>query len=436
METVLLYILGILIIVVGLALSIGLHELGHLVPAKSFGVRVGQYMIGFGPTIFSRMRGETEYGLKAIPLGGYISMAGMYAPVAVGARGRTASTGLFDTLVQEDTRADDESGRTFFQLPVWKRIVIMLGGPFMNLVIAVVLYAVVLSGFGIAQTTTTIGSVSECVVPATSTSQECTSTDPVAPGLEAGIEPGDRILSMNGVDIDSWEQATEIIRDSAGRELEIVVERSGEPVTLLAVPLLTERYVVDANGAIVQDAAGEPVTQEVGFLGIGSATAIVQQPLTEVLPTVGDRIVGIVTVITQLPQRLVDVAVAAFGPEERDPNGLIGVVGVGRLAGEITSLTEIPVASRAAGLVEVLASLNIALFVFNLIPLVPLDGGHIFVALIDGIRRFFAKVFRRPEPRPIDATKILPVTLVVTVLLGAMTLLLLYADIVKPITLL
>ena len=164
METALLYILGILIIVVGLAVSIGLHELGHLVPAKLFGVRVGQYMIGFGPTIFSRMRGETEYGLKAIPLGGYISMAGMYAPVREGARGRTASTGLFDTLVQEDTRADDEDGRTFFQLPVWKRIVIMLGGPFMNLVIAVILYAVVLSGFGIAQTTTTIGSVSERTV--------------------------------------------------------------------------------------------------------------------------------------------------------------------------------------------------------------------------------------------------------------------------------
>src|SRR5690606_6452872 len=104
--------------------------------------------------------------------------------------------------------------------------------------------------------------------------------------------------------------------------------------------------------------------------------------------------------------------------------------------GEITSLTDVPIASRAAGLVEVLASLNIALFVFNLIPLVPLDGGHILVALIDGIRRFFAKICRRPEPQPIDATKILPVTLVVTVLLIGMTLLLLYADIVKPITLL
>jgi membrane-associated protease RseP (regulator of RpoE activity) len=434
-ETVLLYILGILIIVVGLALSIGLHELGHLIPAKRFGVRVGQYMIGFGPTIFSRIKGETEYGLKAIPLGGYISMSGMYAPAHEGGRGRTATTSMFETLVQDDTKADDDEGRTFFQLPVFKRVIIMLGGPVMNLLIAVVLYTVILCGFGIAQTTTTIGSVSQCVVAASSQSQECTSSDPVAPGVEAGIKPGDRIVSMNGQAIGTWDEATAIIRASAGKSIDIVVDRAGAEVALTATPLLTERYVYDDKGAPVKGADGKQITEEVGFLGIGSATAIVQQPVTAVLPTIGDRVVGIVAVITQLPQRLVDVAVAAFGPGDRDPNGLIGVVGVGRLAGEITSMSDIPIASRAAGIIEVVASLNIALFVFNLIPLVPLDGGHIAIALIDGIRRFFAKIFKRPEPGPIDATRILPVTLVVTVLLGAMTLLLVYADIVKPITL-
>ncbi|MCA0215803.1 MAG: site-2 protease family protein [Actinobacteria bacterium] len=435
METVLLYILGILIIVVGLALSIGLHELGHLIPAKRFGVRVGQYMIGFGPTIFSRIKGETEYGLKAIPLGGYISMSGMYAPAHEGGRGRTATTSMFETLVQDDTKADDDEGRTFFQLPVFKRVIIMLGGPVMNLLIAVVLYTVILCGFGIAQTTTTIGSVSQCVVAASSQSQECTSSDPVAPGVEAGIKPGDRIVSMNGQAIGTWDEATAIIRASAGKSIDIVVDRAGAEVALTATPLLTERYVYDDKGAPVKGADGKQITEEVGFLGIGSAMAIVQQPVTAVLPTIGDRVVGIFAVITQLPQRLVDVAVAAFGPGDRDPNGLIGVVGVGRLAGEITSMSDIPIASRAAGIIEVVASLNIALFVFNLIPLVPLDGGHIAIALIDGIRRFFAKIFKRPEPGPIDATRILPVTLVVTVLLGAMTLLLVYADIVKPITL-
>ena len=146
METVLLYVLGIVIVVLGLAVSIGLHEVGHLVPAKRFGVKVSQYMIGFGPTIWSRKFGETQYGFKAIPLGGYISMAGMYPPAKAGGKARTASTGIFNTLVQDarDGNAIDaaDEDRVFYKLAPWKRIIIMLGGPTMNLLIAIVLWAV------------------------------------------------------------------------------------------------------------------------------------------------------------------------------------------------------------------------------------------------------------------------------------------------------
>jgi membrane-associated protease RseP (regulator of RpoE activity) len=194
-ETVLLYILGIVVVVIGIALSIGLHEIGHLVPAKLFGVKVAQYMIGFGPTIFSRKKGETEYGVKAIPLGGYISMAGMYPPAKKGGRprtsgtdasfleeeyeasGRTSSTGFFQTLVQDartasaDTITAGDEDRVFYKLPIYKRVIIMLGGPFMNLVIAVVLFAVVLSGFGTQQLA--VGSVSACVLPVSSTADTC-----------------------------------------------------------------------------------------------------------------------------------------------------------------------------------------------------------------------------------------------------------------------
>lgn len=437
----LLFVLGVVIILIGVALSIALHEIGHLVPAKLFGVKVTQYMIGFGKTLFSFRRGETEYGVKAIPLGGYISMIGMFPPGKEGGRGRNATTGFMQQMVQDarvassETVAVGEEERTFYRLPVWKRIVIMFGGPFMNLVIGVVLFGVLLMGFGAPQSSTTLATVSQCVLPAGSTAKTCPDDAPQGPAAAAGLKPGDTIVSIDGQKISSWDQSTAIIRESAGRTLTVVLSRDGEERTVQLTPVVNKVAKTDANGAVVKDAAGGIETLTVGFVGIGPVAKLVPQPITAVLPAVGAQTGAVFNVFLHLPQRMVDVWNAAFGSAERDPNGPISVVGIGRAAGELTALGGVPVVDKVYTMIGMLASLNIALFVFNLVPLLPLDGGHIAGALWEGLRRTFAKIFRRRDPGPVDMAKLMPLTFAVVIVLGGMSVLLMYADIVKPVNL-
>ena len=189
-----LWILGVLVLAIGIAVSIGLHELGHFYPARKFGVFVGSFMIGFGPTLWSRKFGETEFGVKAVPLGGYVSLSGMYPTTA---NADKPGFRMFRKLVQDARDASAETitddSRAFYRLPVLQRIIVMLGGPLMNLVIATVLFLFLFTGIGVVGATTTIGSISECVLPVTSTRTACASGDPKAPAAEAGLKPGDRV---------------------------------------------------------------------------------------------------------------------------------------------------------------------------------------------------------------------------------------------------
>jgi membrane-associated protease RseP (regulator of RpoE activity) len=440
-ESVLLFIFGVVIFVIGLAVSIALHELGHLSFAKLFGVKVTQYMIGFGKTLFSFRRGETEYGVKSIPLGGYIAMIGMFPPKHPGEAARNASTGFYNQIVQDartasaETVADGEDGRAFYRLSPWKRIIVMFAGPFMNLVIAFVLFAVILTGIGIQQYSTTVSAVSECVLPATSARQACESTDPPSQAAAAGIRPDDKLISFGSHPVTSWNQVSELIRAAPGRTVPLVVDRDGTRVTLNVTPTPSTQYVYDAQGKLTHDAAGAPLTHKVGVVGISPGTELVQQPLTAAFPTTGDNIVAVSNIVIELPQRMVGVWNAAFGPEKRAADSPVGIVGVGRLAGDIASSDVIPVVGKVQTMLSLLASLNVALFVMNMIPLLPLDGGHILGAAWEWIRSAFAKLFKRRNPGPVDMAKWMPVTFVVVIVLGAMSVLLAYADIVKPITL-
>jgi len=441
----------LLVLGIGVPVSIALHEVGHLVPAKRFGVRCTQYMVGFGPTLWSTRRGDTEYGIKAIPLGGYVRMIGMFPPKR-GAAGRSDRSGRLGTLIDQ-ARADaqrdigpDDGDKLFYQRSVPRRLVIMLGGPLMNLVIASVLLTglVTLHGLDVSATTRVL-SVVECVVPVSSAADSakavqrgCQPTDPKSPAAVAGLQPGDQIVSYDGVAVDSWSQVQERIRANTGTPVALGVRRAGALVTLTATPVVSTRYLLDANDQPVKAADGSYKTVPAGFLGVEPAAAFVKQPVTAVPGIIGSALVQTAGIVLQIPQKVYGVGQAVFGGSERDPNGPISLVGVGRIAGDLGSAqgsAAFPVtfADRLVGWLSLIASLNLALFVFNLIPLLPLDGGHVAGALWEAARRRVAKLRHRPDPGPVDIAKALPVAYAVVSVLVGLSVFLIYADLVKPV---
>jgi membrane-associated protease RseP (regulator of RpoE activity) len=445
-----MYFLGVLFIALGISVSIALHEVGHLIWAKKFGVKVTHYMVGFGPTIWSRTRGETEYGLKAVPLGGFIRMVGMFPPKpgTDPSMLRASSTGRFSQLMDqareesmEQITPGDEN-RVFYKLSVPKKVVVMLGGPTMNLVIAVVLLSGIFTLYGIGGLTARVSAVSQCVQTVSANGKApaaCSPSDPQAPANLAGIRPGDRLISLAGTPVSTWDDVRALVRPNGGRQIDVVVQRNGQRLDLKATPTLNDVPRVDDAGNPVLGANGKVLTDRVGFMGFSPTAELVKQPLTAAPALIYDQVARTASVVFRIPQKMVGIAQAAFGNGARDPNGPISVVGVGRVAGEVAD-GQIGGVGASGGskfiiLLGLIASLNLALFVFNLIPLLPLDGGHVAGALWEGIKRQVARLRGRPNPGYVDVAKALPVAYAVSVALIGMSVLLIYADVVNPIKL-
>ncbi|MEU6374805.1 site-2 protease family protein [Streptomyces sp. NPDC046909] len=427
-----MFILGIVLFAFGLLVSIAWHELGHLSTAKLFGIRVPQYMVGFGPTIWSRDKGETEYGVKAIPFGGYIRMIGMFPPGPDGkleARSTSPWRGMIEdarSAAYEELQPGDEN-RMFYTRKPWKRVIVMFAGPFMNLILAVALFLTVLMGFGIQQQTTDVASVSPCVISQSENRDTCKSTDKASPAAAAGMKKGDKIVSFAGVRTDDWNTLSDLIRDSAGKTVPIVVDRDGKQVDLKATIATNLVAKKDSSGAYVQ---GEYV--KAGFLGFSAATGVVKQDFGDSVVWMTDRVGDAVDSLAALPSKIPALWDAAFGDGQREPDSPMGVVGAARVGGEIATL-DIPASQQLAMFVMLLAGFNLSLFLFNMLPLLPLDGGHIAGALWESLRRNVAKVMRRPDPGPFDVAKLMPVAYVVAGIFICFTVLVLIADVVNPV---
>ena len=408
MMTFLNSVSGWVILLLGLAISIGLHEIGHLWPAKKFGVKVTKYMIGFGPTLFSRKRGDTEYGIKAIPLGGYIQMIGMLPPSSA------FKNASFRRTTSEEVIAPEDVDKTFYRLAPWKKLIIMFGGPFANLLIALVLSIVLLSGFGQYGRTTSIQGVVQCVP--TEANPNCDKVGEPSPSVVAGLKADDQIVEINGTRVTTWSEIDSIMSANLNKDIPITVLRSG----------------------VEQDLTIKPVEMTLGgvtkvYLGVYLKVEKFKLSPVAAVQELGNMLGSTAQMIVQLPVQAIS-AVAEINPNvERDQNGAISIVGLGQFSGDIASNSEISLEDKFASQLGLLMSLNVALFVFNMIPLVPLDGGHIAAGLYEWAKRGIWRLRGKKLEQPVDTSKMMPVAFFVAGLLLLLSVVLIVRDIVNPL---
>ena len=377
-------ILGILAFVVALLLSVMVHEFGHYITARKFNMKVTEFFLGFGKRIWSFRKGETEYGIKAIPAGGYCKISGM---------------------TPDEVMDPGEESRAFYIARSSKKLIVLGAGSFLHFVLGIVLLFTLLAGVGVNSLT----SVVKEVVPDSS-------------AVVAGFQQGDEIQSVNGEEVTDWGRGVELIRASNGGELTFTVIRDGQSLDLRATPRLTD---VGGEQRYVLGIINEVGTKRFGILKAGK----------ESLSITGSMTVQSLKSLALLPAKIPELWGQTFGGEERDADGLVGVVGVARVSGETLASGDQNWSQRLGTFLLIIASLNIFVGVFNLLPILPLDGGHMAVAIADEIRAFIARLRGRPRPAPINVQVLTPITAVVVIILIALTLLLLVADIINPISL-
>lgn len=377
-------ILGMLAFVVALLLSVMVHEFGHFVTARRYGMWVSEFFVGFGKRIWSVQRGETEFGVKAIPAGGYCKIEGM-SP--------------------NDAMPEGEEDRAFYKASSGKKLIVLGAGSFLHFVLGYLLLFLLFAGVGTNQALPIIGEV-----VSNSAAQS------------AGIQVGDEVTSINGVEVTTWYKDVEAIRNSQGKELTLGLLRDGQNITITATPRLTdidgtERYVLGIVNITGLKRSGVIESASNSF-------KVTKSFLSESIKS-----------LAKLPEKIPALWGATVRGEERDANGLVGVVGVARVSGEAVGSDKLTPMERLATFLLIVASLNIFVGIFNLLPILPLDGGHMAVAIADEIRAFLARLRGRPRPAPIDVTVLTPITMVVFVVLACLTLLLLVADVINPVTL-
>ena len=375
-------ILGIIAFVLALLTSVMFHELGHFLTARKFGMRVSEFFVGFGRRIWSITRGETEYGIKAIPAGGYCRIEGM---------------------TPSDEMPAGEEGRAFIRASSLKKLIVLGAGSIAHFILGFLLIFSIFSAVGYTTITSDIsevkgGSVAE----------------------SAGFLPGDRIYSINDVKVENWAKDAEQINASQGAKMHFVVLRGDKEVDIYVSPILdaeSNRYklgVVTALG-----------TERDGLIDSASQAGRATWFLTK------ESVKSLIALPTKVPQLFRQT----FMNEERDPNGLVGVVGAARVSGEAVGSDKLNSNERLTTFILLVASLNIFVGIFNLLPILPLDGGHMAVAIADEIRAFFARLRKKARPAPIDVNVLTPITGVVVILLGILTVLLVIADIINPVSL-